>query len=113
MPARAVQEGAAPAAQPPNLMKSNSRKSLARAYAAAPTPTRDDIAAAAELLWIERGRPENQDEAIWLEAEQRLLHPSRPPVGFRTQAGTGNTETAMDELDDLYPGSGGDASTSL
>jgi hypothetical protein len=94
-------------------MKSTSRKSLARAYAAAPTPTHDDISAAAQLLWIERGRPDNQDELIWLEAEQRLLHPTRPPVGFRTQAGTGNTETAMDELDDLYPGGSGDATTSL
>jgi hypothetical protein len=94
-------------------MKSSSRKSLARAYAAAPSPTHDDISAAAQLLWIERGRPDNQDEEIWLEAERRLRQPTRPAAGFRTQAGTGNTETAMDELDDLYPGTGGDASTSL
>jgi len=95
-------------------MKSSSRKSLARAYAAAPSPSHEDISAASQLLWIERGRPDNQDEAIWLEAERRLRQPSLAPKGFRTtEAGTGNTETAMDELDDLYSGSGGSASTSL
>jgi hypothetical protein len=94
-------------------MKSSARKSLARSYAATPTPTHNDISAAAQLLWIERGRPDNQDEAIWLEAEQRLRSRARPAGGLPAQAGMGNTETAMDELDDLYPGTGGGASTSL
>jgi hypothetical protein len=87
-------------------MKSSSRKSL---RSSAPAPTHEAISAAAELLWIERGRPENQDEAIWLEAERRL----RPPAVVRSWSGSGNTETAMDELNALYPGGSGDATTSL
>jgi hypothetical protein len=88
-------------------MKSSSRKSPGRSSAAA--PTHEAVSAAAQLLWIERGRPDNQDEAIWLEAERRL----RTPAAGRTWSGSGNTESAMDELDDLYPGGSGDVRTSL
>ena len=94
-------------------MNSSARNSLGRASAADPSPTHEDISAAAQLLWIERGRPDYEDEAIWLEAERRLRHPARPAAGFRTTSSTGNTETAMDELDDLFPGRGGNATTSL
>ena len=35
-------------------------------------PPHDEIARCAREIWIQRGRPENHDEAIWLEAEARL-----------------------------------------
>ena len=33
----------------------------------------DEIAQCARELWAQQGCPENRDEAIWLEAESRLL----------------------------------------
>jgi Protein of unknown function (DUF2934) len=98
-------------------MKSSARKSSAPSFTPPPVPTQDDIAAAAKLLWIEKGRPENCDTDIWLEAERRLHAPAARSNGgpaFRTsEASTGNTETAMEELDDLYPDSPGRGSTAL
>lgn len=63
----------------------------------------EEVAAKAEALWHKRGCPEGRDEEIWLEAEQAL---SRP----RADA---DLESDIDELDDLYPGGEGPASTSL
>lgn len=40
----------------------------------------DDIAQCARELWIESGRPSNRDEAIWLEAERRLVAARRAPA---------------------------------
>jgi quinol monooxygenase YgiN len=37
-----------------------------------PEPTFEEIAASAHSLWEKRGRPFNQDDQIWLEAERRL-----------------------------------------
>lgn len=39
----------------------------------APLHSHEDIAQCAHDLWSERGQPENQDEAIWLEAERELI----------------------------------------
>ena len=36
-------------------------------------PSHEVISAHAQALWVEHGRPEHQDEAIWLEAESQLL----------------------------------------
>ena len=36
-------------------------------------PAHDEIARCAHELWSRAGRPEGQDEAIWLEAERRLV----------------------------------------
>jgi hypothetical protein len=36
-------------------------------------PSHAEISQCASELWTESGRPENQDEAIWLEAERRLI----------------------------------------
>lgn len=36
-------------------------------------PTHEEIALCAFLLWIDAGRPENSAEAIWLEAEKKLI----------------------------------------
>ena len=37
------------------------------------TLSHDDITQCARELWAQQGCPENRDEAIWLEAESRLL----------------------------------------
>jgi hypothetical protein len=36
-------------------------------------PSHDEIAQCARELWNESGRPEGCDEAIWLDAERRLV----------------------------------------
>lgn len=43
-------------------------------------PSHDDIAQCARELWTESGRPSNRDEAIWLEAERRLVAARRAPA---------------------------------
>ncbi len=48
---------------------------------AAIAPTHEAITARAESLWIGHGRPENQDEAIWLEAEGQLRAEQTGPSG--------------------------------
>jgi uncharacterized coiled-coil protein SlyX len=53
-------------------------------HATASTPKHDDIAQCARELWIESGRPANRDEAIWLEAERRLVAARRAPAAVRS-----------------------------
>jgi hypothetical protein len=48
------------------------RKPAAKKLKAAPTPTREQIAALAEKFWAERGWPEGSPEQDWLRAEQEL-----------------------------------------
>jgi hypothetical protein len=44
------------------------------AQTSAPLPlSHDEIASCARELWEQQGCPDNRDEAIWLEAESRLL----------------------------------------
>lgn len=43
------------------------------------TPSHDEIALCARALWAESGQPEGRDDAIWLEAENRLLSAHRAP----------------------------------
>ncbi len=38
-----------------------------------PRPSHPEITRCAAQLWEKRGRPNNRDEEIWLEAEQLLL----------------------------------------
>ncbi len=45
-------------------------------------PTRDQIAQAAYHLWEQRGRPQNQDIGIWLQAEIQL-RPAQHPYGVQ------------------------------
>ena len=42
-------------------------------------PSSDEIAQCASELWNESGRPEGRDDAIWLEAERRLISHQRMP----------------------------------
>lgn len=66
-------------------------------------PTHEAIASKAKELWEKKGFPEGCDEETWLEAE-RLL--STRKLRF-------NAETGIEDLDDLYPGQDGPATTSL
>lgn len=43
-------------------------------------PSHDEIAQCARELWNESGRPEGCDEAIWLDAERRLVSARLDPV---------------------------------
>jgi hypothetical protein len=43
-------------------------------------PNHDEIAQCARQLWTESGQPEGRDEAIWFEAERRLISERRPPL---------------------------------
>lgn len=52
-------------------------------------PTHEEISARARQLWLEKGRPEGQDEAIWLEAEGELV--ARRKVESTADAAPGNT----------------------
>jgi hypothetical protein len=43
-------------------------------------PRHDEIAQCARELWTESGQPEGRDEAIWFEAERRLISERRAPL---------------------------------
>ena len=43
-------------------------------------PSHDEIAQCARELWTESGEPEGRDEAIWFEAERRLISERRAPL---------------------------------
>lgn len=42
-----------------------------------PGPSHDEIAQCASELWTESGCPQGRDEAIWYEAERRLISARR------------------------------------
>jgi hypothetical protein len=44
------------------------------------TPSYNEIAQCARELWTESGQPEGRDEAIWFEAERRLISERRTPL---------------------------------
>jgi len=44
------------------------------------SPSHDEIAQCARELWTESGRPDGRDEAIWFEAERRLISERRAPL---------------------------------
>jgi LmbE family N-acetylglucosaminyl deacetylase len=43
-------------------------------------PSHNEIAQCARELWTESGQPEGRDEAIWFEAERRLIAERQAPV---------------------------------
>ena len=80
-----------------------------------------DIAEQAVALWRQKGRPKDQDVAIWLEAEQQLWRESgftaRPEGAHLISPDPAKEmeeamKESMEELDRLYPADGG-ASTAL
>ncbi len=57
-------------------------------------PTHSEIATQAQILWQLRGRPEGQDQAIWLTAEQELRYDRK--LNF---AATRDRASALQHLD--------------
>jgi len=54
-----------------------------------PNPlTHDDIARHARQLWQDRGRPEGQDQELWLEAERQLKNGGEEAFAERAKAET-------------------------
>jgi hypothetical protein len=49
------------------------KNTIAERPAAPRTFTHEQISKCARLVWERKGRPEGQDEEIWLETEQRLI----------------------------------------
>jgi len=75
----------------------------------------------AEVLWRQRGCPENCDEEIWLEAEQQLCHVARTDKEEQDEKAFSDplprlndkSDGVMGELEELYPGQTGRETTSL
>lgn len=44
------------------------------------SPSHNEIAQCARELWTESGQPSGRDQAIWFEAERRLISERRTPV---------------------------------
>jgi hypothetical protein len=44
-------------------------------------PLHDEIAQCARDLWVQQGQPADRDQAIWLDAEQRLFSAIQAPHG--------------------------------
>jgi Protein of unknown function (DUF2934) len=44
------------------------------------SPSHDEISQCARKLWTESGQPEGRDQAIWFEAERRLISERRAPL---------------------------------
>jgi hypothetical protein len=82
-------------------------------------PTHLEISNQAEELWRQKGCPGNCDQEIWLEAERFLWN--RPPSAADRSAAVVLDNPnyrfvsgdVMKELDDLYPASSGQETTSL
>lgn len=50
------------------------------------SPSEEDIRARAHQLWVKRGRPQGEDDVLWLEAERELLEAARDDLnGMRKQ----------------------------
>lgn len=84
-------------------------------------PSHEEIAVEAEVLWRQKGCPENCDEEIWLEAERQLLHVART---YREELDDKalsdplsrldlKSDDVMGELEELFPGQTGRETTSL
>jgi Protein of unknown function (DUF2934) len=105
-------------------MKKSKKPSPAAAASPAalarPTPSREEITRRAEALWLQKGRPENCDEQIWLEAESQLKGaPGAGLPGAELSATLPlsrldlNSDEVMSELGELFPEPSGKETTSL
>jgi hypothetical protein len=79
-------------------------------------PTHGEISALARVIWENRGEPQGEDAAIWLDAERRLLIGSGADdlavVDTRVLLGE-PTGTIEDRLQAFGESSGGRSATSL
>lgn len=75
----------------------------------------------ADVLWRQKGCPENCDEEIWLEAEQQLCRVARADKEEQDEKAFSDplprlndkSVGVMGELEELYPGQTGRETTSL
>ena len=63
----------------------------------APPPTREQIQALAQAIWIDRGSPQGCDVEIWLEAERQLTERSREMPSV--DAGIDPARSSADRID--------------
>jgi hypothetical protein len=103
-------------------MKTTALKKVPMSRAnAAVAPTHEEIAVEAEVLWRQRGCPENRDEEIWLEAERQLFHVARTYRMEQDEKALSDplsrldhkSDDVMGELEELFPGPTGKETTSL
>jgi hypothetical protein len=88
---------------------------------AALAPSHEEIAMKAEVLWRQKGCPENCDEEIWLEAEQQLCDVATTDKEEQDEKAFSDplprlddkSDGVMGELEELYPGQTGKETTSL
>ncbi len=72
-------------------------------------PTHSEIATQAQLVWELRGRPEGQDQAIWLTAEEELRYDRKlNVVATRDHASAlqrldRKSDAVQKELSELFP----------
>jgi hypothetical protein len=72
-------------------------------------PTHSEIATQAQIIWALRGRPEGQDQAIWLTAEQELRYDRKLNLaGTRDRASAlqhldAKSDAVQKELSELFP----------
>jgi hypothetical protein len=72
-------------------------------------PTHSDIATQAQIIWDLRGRPEGQDEAIWLTAEHELRYDRKLHfAATRDRASAlqrldAKSDAVQKELSELFP----------
>jgi hypothetical protein len=103
-------------------MKTTALKKVPMSRAnAAVAPTHEEITVEAEVLWRQRGCPENCDEEIWLEAERQLFHVARTYRMEQDEKALSDplsrldhkSDDVMGELEELFPGPTGKETTSL
>jgi len=72
-------------------------------------PTHSETATQAQLIWALRGRPEGQDEDIWLTAEQELRYDRKLEfAATRDRASAlqhldAKSDAVQKELSELFP----------
>jgi Protein of unknown function (DUF2934) len=72
-------------------------------------PTHSEIATQAQIIWDLRGRPEGQDQAIWLTAEHELRYDRKLPfAATRDRASAlqnlnAKSDAVQKELSELFP----------
>jgi hypothetical protein len=84
------------------------------------TPSHEDIAVEAEVLWRQEGCPKDRDDSIWLEAERQLSQVARNFWNEQDEKALSDplsrldlkSDDVMGELKELFPSPATQATTS-